>query len=108
MIENLTAEQLVSIFSGDGLLTTVINLTFFITGIFANVYRCMKENNIGFIDYWKKHGKRSFASGGTLLLSFLGLAIMTPDAPIYAYFSMAIMSDAIMNKSPKAEEIKDA
>ena len=105
METNLTAEQLLAGFEDGSLLTASINMAAFVAGLGVNVYGKMKAEDISFGEYWNMYGKNSVASIGTLATAFAGLHFMA-DAPIYAYFSVAYMSDSLVNKAPKNEEAR--
>lgn len=104
-IETLTAQHLINLMTGDSLLAICINLIVFMSGLFLNVYRRVAQEDITLRQYWELHKTRSIASIGTLALTFFGITLMTPDAPLYAYFSMAYMGDALANRAPKREEV---
>lgn len=105
MLENLTAEQLLNFdFGGGDMKVTLLNLLAFLLGVLLNSFREMKKENIGFVDYWTKHGLNSMSSIGALLATFFSMMTMAPGAPLYAYFSMAFMGDALLNKPPVKEK----
>lgn len=99
-MENLTAQQLIVGLSAIDWQIFAINLVVFLLGALANVSRRMLTNNVSFYSYWSKHKYRSMASVITLLVSFLALITADTAAPLYAFFSIAYMSDSMMNKSP--------
>jgi cytochrome c oxidase assembly factor CtaG len=105
MIETLTAQYLIDSLTGDSLLAICINLIVFLLGLFLNVYRRIVQEDITLRQYWETYKTRSIASIGTLGLTFLGMVLMSPTAPLYAYFSMAYMGDALANRAPRREEV---
>ena len=104
-MEQLTAEALVNFFSGEGLIATSINLLAFLAGIITNVYNQMKAEDVGFIHYWKMYGKRSLASLGSLCVAFITMLFMDDSAPMYAYFTVALTTDYLINSTPKKDEV---
>lgn len=104
-IETLTAQHLLDEFTGDSLMAICINLMVFIAGLCLNVSRRIVQEDITLNQYWQTYRTRSIASIGTLGLTFVGMALMSPTAPLYAYFSMAYMGDALANRAPKKEEV---
>lgn len=107
MLENLTAEQLLNFdFGGGDWKVMALNLLAFLAGVILNSFREMKKHNIGFMDYWTKAGLNSMTSLGALVATFVSMMTMAPEAPLYAFFSMAFMGDALLNKPP-APEVAD-
>lgn len=104
MLENLTAQQLFDFAALSGLSAKVIllNLAVFLAGVFANVFQKMKQAQVSFKQYWTLHGWTSLLSLSALATSFLTLLTATPAAPLYAYFSVAYVGDALINKVPAA------
>ncbi len=104
-MENLTAEELVAFFQGDGLIATLICLLCYLSGIITNIYNQMKREDIGIKDYWMSYGKRSVASIGTLVAAFFGMMFMDENVPMYAYFTTGLATDYLINKAPRKEEV---
>jgi multisubunit Na+/H+ antiporter MnhB subunit len=103
MLETITAEQIIGLFTGDGALTTLVNLIAFLAGLALQMYTSAKREGISLKAYWKVHKARSVASVTTLITSFLGLALMT-SSPLFVYFTVAYTGDAIVNKQPTLDE----
>lgn len=102
-MEHITAEQLINLWQTADIKVVLINLIVFIAGALANTYKQMKTENITFVKYWRTHSTRSFASIITLIASFVAL-LATGAAPLYAYFSIAYMSDSVINKAPRTQK----
>lgn len=99
-MENLTAQQLIAGLSAIDWQVFTINLIVFLLGALANVSRRMLTNGISFYRYWSKHKYRSMASVITLIVTFLAMMTAETAAPLYAFFSIAYMSDSMCNKAP--------
>lgn len=99
-MDNLTAEQLLAgLGTGDPKIL-LLNLCAFICGLGMHVWQKMRVESISFKDYWTKYGTNSVASIAALLTTFISMTFMAPTAPLYAYFSMAFLGDALLNKPP--------
>jgi hypothetical protein len=102
MLENFTAQQLLSGDFGGDYKVLLINLLAFTAGLLAHVLQKMSAEKISFSQYWMKEGLNSFASVVGLFATFVSMVTMAPGAPLYAFFSMAYMGDSLLNKAPKA------
>ena len=102
-MENLTAEQLLAGLGNGDPVVLVLNLLAFICGLGMHVWQKMRAEGITFNDYWSKYGMNSVASIAALVTTFVSMSFMAPEAPLYAYFSMAFMGDALLNKPPVNE-----
>jgi hypothetical protein len=101
-MESITADQIVAYLGSVNFQTLAINFVVFAAGLLTNVIHRMQKDKVGFIEYWSQHRIRSFASVATLAASFVGLVVIG-NAPLYAYFTLAYVSDSLANKSPTAE-----
>lgn len=104
-MDSFTSAEIVGMFTNGSWIETLLNLGVFIAGLITHVYKKMKNEDITFKQYWKNNGYRSAASIGTLVTTFLGMAVMG-DVSLFNYFSVAYMSDSLVNKAPKKTEIK--
>lgn len=100
MFENLTAEQLLQNLTNGDYTVILLNLAAFVAGLVMHVWHKMRSEAISFQDYWTKYGVNSWASVIALVTTFASMVMLAPDAPLYAYFSMAYMGDALLNKPP--------
>ena len=105
MLENFTAEQLLSFLTTGDHKVLLVNLAVFVAGLIAHVLQKMSAEKITFSQYWMKEGLNSFASVAGLVATFVSMMAMAPGAPLYAFFSMAYMGDSLLNKAPKAEDV---
>jgi hypothetical protein len=103
-MENLTAEQLIAFFQGDGLIATIICFIAFISGVITNIYNQMKREDISLKKYLFGHGKRSAASMSALIAAFFGMMFMDTDVGLYAYFTTGLATDYLINKAPRKED----
>jgi len=108
MLEDFTAQDLLSGSFGGDHKVLFVNLLVFVAGLLAHVLQKMSAEKITFSEYWMKHGLNSMASVGGLIATFVSMMTMAPGAPLYAFFSMAYMGDSLLNKAPKAAASDDA
>ena len=105
MLENLTAEQLLNFdFGGSDLKVVLLNFVAFVLGVVINSFNVTKREGITIGEYWRNHLFNSLTALGALVATFISMATMSPEAPLYAFFSVAFVGDALLHKAPVVQQ----
>lgn len=102
MIESITAERVLAALNGEYGDPTIIltNLIAFLLGLALHVVHKTQSEQVTFIQYWSLHRANSIVSLIALTATFISMALMAPESPLYAYFATAYMGNSLINKSP--------
>lgn len=99
MLETITADKIIEAINMENYTVILINLVAYVSGLLLHVLHKMQKDKVTFIQYWQVHRTNSIASIIALTATFIAMVIMSPDAPLYAYFTTAYMGDSFINKA---------